>query len=322
MQKFLLVFLFFPICLSAQDKQLRSTLSDNQILIGKQVAYSIELQHLIGDSVVWPLITDTIIKNVEVIEIEENLNLKSGENDLLTSKKVYTITSFDTGFYALPPIEVLVNGEMMKAQAHLLAVQTFTIDSTNAIADIKANAEIPITFYDYLNLYWHYAAFAILALVLLILAFWFYKKYKSREKIVEEKPEIKIPPHQIALEKLQKLEEKKLWQSGNFKAYHSDLSEIIREYLENRFQIFALELTTDEIIRNLRLADLSAEHKSLVKMILRLSDLVKFAKEKPLASENEQVLAYAYRLINETILEDMDEIQETKNTKPSAPEIE
>ena len=111
----------------------------------------------------------------------------------------------------------------------------------------------------------------------------------------------KIPPHEIALEKLKKLEEEKLWQKGEVKLFHSNTTEIIREYIEQRFSIPALESTTDEILDNFKKVDLNGELKNILREMLVLADLVKFAKAKPLPDENEKTLQWAYQFVRETI---------------------
>jgi hypothetical protein len=113
------------------------------------------------------------------------------------------------------------------------------------------------------------------------------------------KPKVIIPADIIALKQLIKLENAKIWQEGNVKEYHSQLSEIIRRYTENRFKFIALELTTDEILEELK-SILSTEQLSNLRTLLQRADLVKFAKRKPLDTDNFESMVLAKEFVNST----------------------
>ena len=141
-----------------------------------------------------------------------------------------------------------------------------------------------------------------LLLIGLILILIYYFKNKPKVEKIKEIIKPSIPPHISALEALKQLESKKLWQQDKTKEYYSELTHILREYLEQRFEIHALEQTSDEIITALRFTDINeAEKRRLIK-ILMIADMVKFAKEKPLASENEMVIKEANAIIENTKL--------------------
>jgi hypothetical protein len=113
------------------------------------------------------------------------------------------------------------------------------------------------------------------------------------------KPEVIIPADITALKQLAKLEEAKIWQEGNIKEYYSKLSEIIRRYMENRFEFITLELTTDEILKELR-SILSDEQLNKLKILLQRADLAKFAKSKPVDTENIESMVLAKQFITST----------------------
>jgi hypothetical protein len=108
------------------------------------------------------------------------------------------------------------------------------------------------------------------------------------------------PAHEIALEELNRLEAEKLWQQGNFKMYHTRLSDIIRAYIEHRWQIPALEQTTDEILSGFSKGMLEEELYRKLKHLLETADLVKFAKLQPVAYENEACMADSFALVRQT----------------------
>jgi len=185
-----------------------------------------------------------------------------------------------------------------------------TLDTTNAIADIKTIATDPLTWQDYFDAYWHYAAWLWLVALACGLIIIIYLRFNKKPEPIVEIKEV-IPAHIIAFGKLKLLEDEKLWQNNQIKQYHVQLSEITREYIENRFKIFALEQTTEEIMHYMRLSELSEDQKRVLRKLLMLTDLVKFAKESPLANENEQVLKDAYDLVEST---KKTEVEPTQNS--------
>ena len=146
---------------------------------------------------------------------------------------------------------------------------------------------------------WLYLAFFTIALFILLITRPIKQRKKQRKKI--DKPEIRRPAHEIALEKLSKLREEELWQKGEIKKFQSELSYIIREYLENRYGVRALESTTTEIVRDLEKQQFGDEDIVKLKELLQISDLVKFARAKPEASIHDRFLNDAFEFINRTL---------------------
>ena len=109
-----------------------------------------------------------------------------------------------------------------------------------------------------------------------------------------------MPPHIIALQKLTAIGDKKLWQQEQTKQYHTEITDVIREYLESRYAIQAMEQTSDEIFASLRHMDISDENRNTLRQVLILADLVKFAKEKPAPFENEQSMDNAVAFVKKT----------------------
>jgi hypothetical protein len=111
-----------------------------------------------------------------------------------------------------------------------------------------------------------------------------------------------LPPHEVALEALKVLEEKQLWQDGHFKRYYTELTDILRTYMDGRFKVSTLEKTSDEILRTMRLTD-GITNSSLqnLRQVLELADLVKFARFKPLPDENQLSLMNAKMFVSQTV---------------------
>jgi hypothetical protein len=128
---------------------------------------------------------------------------------------------------------------------------------------------------------------------------WYFKNKPKVEIVVEEiKPN--VPAHVIALNKLKELRDKKLWQQDEIKQYYIELSDVLREYLEKRYEVKTHEKTTDEIFDGLKRKSITNENRNKLKQLLVLSDLVKFAKERPLPRENDESMENAMGFVVNT----------------------
>ncbi|MBI4930240.1 MAG: hypothetical protein HY841_05720 [Bacteroidetes bacterium] len=290
----------------SQNITATATLDTNTILIGQQTRLKLKVEYKTDQGelkIDFPKIADTLIKQIEVVSQSKIEKFIPDSNDMSTMAQMQTliITSFDSGYYAIPPFKFVVSGDSNKAletEPMLLTVNTVAVDTTKNIMDIKPPIEVPFSWKEYLPyVYWGLGAIALLALIIYLV------KYYLKKRKKKPLPEIiipKIPPHITALEELEKLKEEKLWQQGKLKEYHSRLSDIIRQYIEHRFYINAMEQVTDEIMYSFRTADASEEQKMKLRNMLFLSDLVKFAKEQPLPNENESSLTNAFEFVMAT----------------------
>lgn len=193
--------------------------------------------------------------------------------------------------------QTLVNKQKFQAALFVnppLDISSMEKDSFD-IAPIKTIIKEPINWSDYRPY-----VIGLFGLILALLGYLFYHKYQqSKENIPEAKIEVVIPAHKIALDKLHELDEKKLWQS-DIKGYQSELTYIVREYLENRFDIPALESTTDEILKAIKDKALDAVLIGEMKNILHVADLVKFAKSKPNLNIHQEFMQKAFEFVRET----------------------
>ncbi|MDF1673790.1 MAG: hypothetical protein P1U41_09800, partial [Vicingaceae bacterium] len=250
----------------------------------------------------FPDVKDTLSEFVEIIYSSPIDTIYPDQNDLSKVEQVQhiTITSFDSGYYKVPYFKFKINEDTLTSTDDLfIDVQTMEVDTTKAIFDIKEPLEEPFSFKDWLKDNWIWIV-GILVLIIIIIVVVKYLKNRPEPIVEEVVPD--IPDYIIALEKLNKLREKQLWQTGKIKQYHSEISETLRAYIETRYQINALENTTDEIIQNLRFQTLQPDVLAKLNQALMLADLVKFAKEQPLANENELSLMNAIEFVNQTKL--------------------
>jgi low affinity Fe/Cu permease len=141
----------------------------------------------------------------------------------------------------------------------------------------------------------------LLGIILFTLIVFLLKKYvfNKKEVIKIKKPKVIIPADITALQQLTKLDEAQVWQAGNVKKYHSEISEIIRRYTENRFNFIALELATEEIISELK-SKVNNEQLASITILLQRADLAKFAKSKPEENENKESMQLAKYFVAQT----------------------
>jgi hypothetical protein len=293
----ILLLLAFQLPSRAQSVELRTQLDTNQIRIGEQFHLEIDVWHPAGVQVIFPEISDTLMAGVEVLEAYARDTLAEDRN--LKVSQRYRLTSFDSGFYEIPPMEFGIRaGEWMDSIASnplYLLVHSVAVDST--IYDVKAPIHLPVSFLEVFP-------FIVGGLALAAAVFFTFRYLRSRRKkkgiYIPDRP--LDPPHVIALRELDRLREEKLWQKNEFKPYYTRLTEIIRQYMERRYHIPAMEMTSYEILDTWKRGEQPEEDLEIkLNRLLNLADLVKFAKEKPLASDNEENLERAYEFVKRTV---------------------
>jgi hypothetical protein len=211
-------------------------------------------------------------------------------------KKDLIFTAWDSGYQQVPPLPVvfLLNGRRDSVFTASIPIRVEMPPADSTLTDIKPIIEEPVKIEDYLP----YAG-TLLTVLLIAFFVWMMRRHIAKKELPPPPPVI-LPAHEIAFEKLEALKKEKLWQRGQLKAYHSQLTYIVREYLESRYGIQALEETTDEILeqmRNMRLGDLLTEKMTA---LLQTADLVKFAKAQPPAGYHDRAMAMAETFILET----------------------
>ena len=275
----------------------------NTILIGDQVDYHLNVQFPGDYTLTWPILKDTLCQHVEIINqsLPDTSNL---DNGWLQIDQHLTITSFDSGYFVLPPVRFnftqtgTSNSRVVETDPYLLNVFSVAVDTTQAIKPIKGPIRAPYTFAELLP--WLIAA--LVFLILVTGTVYYFKKRKQNEPVFKARTKPKLPPHKIALQELDKLKTQKLWQQGRIKDYHTRVTDIIRTYIEGKYKIHAAEMTSHEIMVAIKHTDVENDDKKKLKQMLELADLVKFAKFKPLATEHDQSLKGAYDFVQHTMI--------------------
>ena len=292
---------FIFILISSISFSQTAILDTNTILIGDQIELNISVELNLNEEYNWPEFTDSVYKKVEIIS-QSDLKEDTTKNSKIISQQIL-LTCFDSGSYYLPPI---VFNKNKKTEGLLLNVNTIAINDSSAMMDItdtKIGTKDDYTaeeIEEKERKFWKRIAWIIGILMLLFLIYYLIKKYKKGESIITKR-KIIVPPHITALNKLQNLQKKKLWQKGELKEYYSELSLILREYTENRFNFQALELPTSDITKNLKKIDSNILSK--LEFVLLNADNIKYAKGFLLEEENKKSMARSKEFIQLTKIE-------------------
>lgn len=296
----------------AQDITVEATIDSSEFLVGDQVELELKVTQPINEFVGIPVFNDELTKQIEILNQSENDTtlLESGHYII---KKQILITAFDSGYYAVPPIPFLYYSDTLKTEPVLFKVNAIAVDTSQAIKDIKMPYGAPLSFAEVLP--WAGGGLGLIVIILVIL--YIIRKIRRKEPILGRvKP--KEPAHIIAYRDLTKLKDNKLWQKDLIKDYYTDLTDILRVYLWNRFAIKTLERTSEEILESLNESDFNDEESfNELKEIFGIADLVKFAKYKPIVDDHEKCMNYAYNIVDRTKL-----IVEEKEDNEGENEIE
>ena len=275
---------------SIVSAQVIANLDTNNILIGDHITFTIEGE--IENDNEWPIFTDSI-GNLELLSISEIDSIPTENGWKL--KQEFILTQWDSGFYYIPSISV--GNE--KTADFVVTVNTINLEEDSEAKDIKGPMGAPVTFSEVLP----YLLGGIIIGLLIYLLIRYLKREKPIE-IITPKAKVVLHPFEIALTQLEELKIKKKWQSGEIKAYYSDLSEIVRTYIENGLHTPAMEMLTDDIIDRLKARKIDTAQLSI---LLNTADMAKFAKAQPTSAENELAITFAFEFIHQTKPQEKDE---------------
>ena len=286
---------------SAQNLKAVAVLDSNRILIGDHIHVDFTVTMPQNSTVIFPTLSQEILES-SGIDFISGGDIDTTINDQTTSyHQQWVITAFDSGSYIFPSIPVLSPDSQILAQSQPLTffVNTVAVDTTAAIRDIKDIAKVPLTFKEILP----YLLIALAAAAVIALLVWFILKHERKNKPkskVAKKSKPKEKPHITALRELEKLKLKKLWQNGQVKQYYSELTDIIRTYIDDRYGINAMEMISADILQALDEAGLPHKLHQELEQTLNTSDLVKFAKMEPLPDDHDRCYKQAVSFVKET----------------------
>jgi len=279
MKKIILYFLLST-AVFAQQKQVTTSIDTTKNKIGAEFKLTLKTNVDTLSKVVFPN-----AKNFGALEVIQSYPIDTiRKKDSYELIKKYGLTQFDSGKYTIPSIKILINNKAFLSDSLKVEVANVQVDTLKQkMFDIKdivpANEGI--------GDWWKYLLGLLLIGGLGAFVYWYFKK-RQKDTIEEE---IYKTPIEKATTLLNNLEKKELWQRGEVKAYYSELTDIVRNYIEEAIEIPAMESTTSELIEGLKTASqkkkmkLSKETIDSLFVVLKQADLVKFAKSKPLDFE-------------------------------------
>ena len=317
MKKFILsIFLFISIISFSvgQEVKITSSFDSTKIFIGDQIKFTVTIDKPSDLKLAIPVLKDTLCKNIEIISgpKTDSSTLQNGRIKIIQK---YLITSFDSGRYQISPVFVETKNEggikrffSDYSMLEVMRVKIAPPDTTAKIFDIIKPYKAPITIGEILP--W------ILIAILIGVISWLVIRLLRKLKKSETGTGTYIPPepaHVIAFRELERLKNEQLWQKGETKKYYTMLTEILRQYLENRFRVFSLELTTSETLEALIKTGFKKNGSyNDLKTVLTGADLVKFAKYNPLPAENDAHFQNSWNFVmatkeNEMVIDSTEE---------------
>lgn len=302
------------------------------IVYGKD-GFKKEIEQNIPDSVKQSLSTDSLDILKKSVK-EQLLNIFSSEltqqTGLYNQEEIVKIAESSAQKMFIVDKSGILDDYIVAGSVDTVFVQEYQQVSQNQplftlyrIKDIKEDlyntpfnlAEFWYYFKKYFKEYWWILVIAIIIAAGIIYFFMFYRRNK---KPIFFKIKPKMPAHVIALEKLEQIRKEKIWSKGKIKEFHVQITDVIREYIENRFGIYAVEMTTSDILDAINDTNCSDSDIQRLKQMLELADAVKFAKYQPLQNENDQSMSNSFDFVEMT----KEIIEENLQIKQAEAEIE
>ena len=297
----------------AQDVSVTSVFDTSIIYIGDQINYKIIVNQPSDLRLDLPFFRDTLCKSIEILSGPQSDTIIVDGGRIQIVEK-YLVTSFDSGHYRINPVFAEKKDESgLKrfysdyAFIEVRRVEITPPDTVSKIFDIIGPYKAPLTLDEILP--WILVGIVLAGIVWLIIRVG--RKFRGK-KSETESAVIKDPPHVVAFRELEKLREEKLWQKGETKKYYTRLTEILRKYIEDRFGVDSLEMTTSETLEALVKSGFKKDESySKLKSVLNGADLVKFAKYRPEPSENESSFELSWNFVSNTKQDTVSEVEQS-----------
>ena len=285
-----------------------AAIASTTLFIGDQTDLHLRATCEVGEQVQMPMLGEHLIPGIEIVDrtIVDTTTLNDGR---VQYNQYLTLNSFEDSLFYIEPLPFVSGDDTVWSESLMLnVVQPFEMDSTDmAITDIKGIYRAPIWWWGFLR--WVLLALAVAGVGVggyYLITYLQSRMGKRDEDAVAAEP--LRPAEEVALEKLDIIREQKIWQTGQIKEYHTQLTDVVREYIARRFEVSSAEQTSDETLRAMRplLSDKKDLYEQLRKM-LTLADLVKFAKWTTTPDENELSLRSAYTFVKETTIKSLED---------------
>lgn len=301
---FLMACLAIASGLMAQQVEVEGKVADTKVQVGKPFTLDLSLKVPYGWFVEWnDFAQDTLSEQIDILK-RGNVERTADADSNVIVKQQLTLMTFDTGQIVLPSVGLKYAksfDDPMRLEAFTdpvrLYATTMAVDTTLAYKPIVEPLAAPITMKEVFP--W---ILAVLLAMLLGLGIWLFLR-RRKTRVDEDGNVIKgpvIPPYDKAVDELKRLREEKMWQSGKVKEYFSSLTDIAREYIEGQFGLNAVEMTTDDILDEIKPLHFPKETYNKLKDTMEVADLVKFAKYSASTLESDTALGNMTDFVNES----------------------
>lgn len=289
-----------PVDLEAAPK-VTASLDSAYLLMGRQTTVHLETAVPENTADIQLLLpSDTLTANVEIISVTSDTSAIG--NGMLQLRHDIIIQSFDSGLYALPPVRMVIDKDTALSNHLILKVVPVDVDSLQGkIHDYAPVAEPPHKFFDFIpqNVFnWIWWVIGAVVLLAILGAGLYY--YRKRKKMPSKKAVRIVPPYDQAIGELNHLREEHLCEQGREREFYTRLTEILRVYLDRRFGISAMEMTSQEILRALSDNQETRWSRAQIEQVLSMADFVKFAKMRPLPDDNIKTFRTVYDFVEAT----------------------
>ena len=310
--------LFIPCLVVSQNSSFTASSNKNIYSVGEPITLFLNLEVPSDqriDSVYFQLSgkSDSLGNNWELWNTSEIIKTTTltDENEYVTNySQELVIANFDTGKFEIPPCLAFLDSTTLFSNAIPFTIQLVETEE-NKIKNIKPIFDVNISFFEYFMYYLKkFGWWIVLCVALVIATYYVIKKWKSKSEEIDTEPQ--IPIEVKLLERLNSLKTKKLWENGHFKAYYSEISEVIWSFVAYRYQIPTFEKTSNEILESLKWVSIDNTYLKELSTFFTLSDGVKFAKINPLEKDNIHAIEMAIKFIENERL-DIKEIEKVSD---------
>lgn len=287
----------------SKDVSVKVELDSAVLMMGRTTPLHVEILQPQGTLGTLIIPGDTLMTNVEVASVGPEDTVRGKSVDQLEQiKRELLLQSFDSGLYRLPPLAYIVDGgDTVYSNTVTLKVLPADVDSLTTIHSMADVADGSWKWYDWLPDfildYWLWILICILIVAGGITAWLVLKKKVSLPQVLKSKP---VSPYDAAVAGLERLKEEHLCENGREKEYYTRLTDILRRYLDGRFNINAMEMTSTQILRALEKEPEAKERKGMMQRVLEMADFVKFAKMRPMPDDNVASWNRAMQFVEET----------------------
>ena len=284
------IFLLLSLVGKAQNLSFSATADTDRILIGQQITLTLKGSVPEGTQFTWPTLPDTL-KGLQVVAAGKLDTLPENGNWQLSQQ--LRLTSFDSGYTAIPALALSANDKSVSSPAIAVQVGMPKLKADQDLYDIKKPLEPP---FDWLPILSWGGGILAGAGLLIWLVIWLLRR-KKQPKLT---PEQRLSPYEYAQKQLKELEKEQLWQAGKIKEYYSRLTDILRLYLERQMNVNAMESTADEVIEKVESLGFDTRINEKIAALMRTSAMAKYAKENPGPATNERSMATVQEFLEET----------------------